>query len=159
MSNQQRIGLVAVAIVVAVAAFLIAKPSGDDDDRTSGRPSATAPRTDTAAEGSQATETAVPEARPAPPETARITLSGGTVEGGPRTIEATSGERVRIVVSSDASDELHLHGYDLTRTAAPGRPATFRFRARIEGEFEIESHTAEDAGKDPLVARLRVTPD
>ena len=43
-------------------------------------------------------------------------------------------------------------------TPAPGRPARFRFRADAEGAFEIESHVAQDAGRDPLVARLVVSP-
>jgi hypothetical protein len=62
------------------------------------------------------------------------------------------------VVTSDAPDEIHLHGYDITRTPAPGRPARFQFRAEAEGAFEIESHVAADAGLDPLVARLVVEP-
>jgi len=65
---------------------------------------------------------------------------------------------VRIVIAADAADELHLHGYDITREAMPGRPARFRFKANLEGVFEIESHIAEDAGKDPLVVRLVVEP-
>ena len=65
---------------------------------------------------------------------------------------------MRIVVAADAPDEIHLHGYDLTREAAPGAPARFNFTADLEGVFEIESHTAEDAGLDPLVARLLVNP-
>jgi hypothetical protein len=65
---------------------------------------------------------------------------------------------VRIVVRSDAADEIHLHGYDITRSAGPGQPAQFRFKADAEGAFEMESHVAEDAGRDPLVARLVVSP-
>jgi FtsP/CotA-like multicopper oxidase with cupredoxin domain len=163
VSRNQRIGLIAAAIVVAVVAFLIASPGGDDDEQTSTRPSATAPQTDTETPtGTQTvTETSkqtTPEARPAPPQVARISLSGGVAKGGPRTIKVRSGDTVRIAVSSDASDEIHIHGYDLTKTAAPGQPATFRFKASIEGDFEIESHTAEDAGKEPLIARLQVAP-
>ena len=54
---------------------------------------------------------------------------------------------MRIVVSADAEDDLHLHGYDIEKTAAPGKPARFDFDASIEGQFEMESHTAEDAGR------------
>jgi hypothetical protein len=73
-------------------------------------------------------------------------------------VEADKGDLVRLVVSSDRRDEIHLHGYDLTRTASRGRPARFRFRADVEGVFEIESHSAEDAGGEPLVGRLVVGP-
>ena len=50
----------------------------------------------------------------------------------------------------DAPDDIHLHGYDIEKKVAPGQPARFRFKANLEGEFEIESHVAEDAGRDPL---------
>jgi heme/copper-type cytochrome/quinol oxidase subunit 2 len=88
----------------------------------------------------------------------RLQMRGGSVVGGAQDIEVARGETVRIVVTSDAADEIHLHGYDITRNAAPGQPARFRFRADAEGAFEIESHVAEDAGRDPLVARLVVEP-
>ena len=40
----------------------------------------------------------------------------------------------------------------------PGKPARFDFEANLEGQFEMESHVAEDAGRDPLVANLVVEP-
>ena len=62
------------------------------------------------------------------------------------------------MVSADAPDDIHLHGYDIEKQVAPGQPARFRFRADVEGIFEIESHVAEDAGKDPLIGKLTVEP-
>ena len=112
----------------------------------------------------QATEEepeAAAEADPAPPpkpEVVRIRIAGGAPVGGIRRVTTTKGETVRMVVTADAPDEIHLHGYDITRNAGPGQPARFRFKADIEGIYEIESHVAEDAGKDPLVARLVVQP-
>jgi FtsP/CotA-like multicopper oxidase with cupredoxin domain len=161
MSRNQRISLVVAALAVAVVAFLIARPGGDDEPD---RSAATTPaQTETegqtgedSAEPQPTTETEAP-ARPKPKPT-RIQIEGGTVVGGAKTIEVSKGDTVRIVVSSDATDEIHLHGYDITRNAGPGQPARFRFKANAEGAFEIESHTAEDAGLDPLVARLAVAP-
>jgi FtsP/CotA-like multicopper oxidase with cupredoxin domain len=157
MSRSQRIGLVAGALIVAVVAFLVLRPGDDEED---GAGSAAAPaRTDTGnqrVEPEPTTETEAPA--PAQPAVTRIAIAGGSVQGGARTIEIERGETVRIVVTADAPDEIHLHGYDVTLSAAPGQPARFRFRADAEGEFEMESHVAEDAGKDPLVARLVVGP-
>ena len=48
--------------------------------------------------------------------------------------------------------------WDVEQDAAPGKPARFSFPATIEGVFEIESHEAEHAGKDALIARLVVEP-
>ena len=78
--------------------------------------------------------------------------------GGPKTITVEKGDRVRIVVSADAQDDIHLHGYDIEKKAGPGQPARFDFKASIEGQFEMESHVAEDAGREPPVANLVVEP-
>lgn len=157
MSRNGRIGLIVAAVVVAVAGFLIASPGADDDDQAS----RTAPseEADTAPPETGTTPTEAEPPQPPPgPEVTRIRLRGGEVVGGPPDITATSGDVVRIVVSSDAPDDIHLHGYDVEKQAAPGSPARFRVKADIEGSFEIESHVAEDAGREPLVARLNVEP-
>jgi FtsP/CotA-like multicopper oxidase with cupredoxin domain len=152
MSRNQRIGLIVAAVIVAVAGFVIASPGGDDDD-SGGQASQTAPEPRTEA------ETETEPAPPPEPEVTRLEIRGGEVVGGPPDITVTSGDVVRIVVASDAPDDIHLHGYDVEKQAAPGRPARFRVRADIEGSFEMESHVAEDAGRDPLVARLNVEPE
>jgi FtsP/CotA-like multicopper oxidase with cupredoxin domain len=164
MSRNQRIALVVAAVAVAVLAFVIAQPGDDEDD---GERAATTPaQTDTGGAtgatgdgGATAPEETQEEPPPPPePEVTRIQMRGGSVVGGAQDIEVARGDTVRIVVTSDAADEIHLHGYDITRNAAPGQPARFQFRADAEGAFEIESHVAEDAGRDPLVARLVVEP-
>jgi FtsP/CotA-like multicopper oxidase with cupredoxin domain len=149
MSRNQRIGLVALALVVAVAAFLIARP---DDGEESARTGGNASRTETANGRSSTTEPA------RGPHVERIALRGGVPRGGVRSISVKTGEAVRIVVTSDAPDEVHLHGYDITRNPGPGKPARFAFKAKLEGVFEIESHEAEHAGREPLIARLVVEP-
>jgi FtsP/CotA-like multicopper oxidase with cupredoxin domain len=160
MSRNQRLALVAAAVAVAVLAFVLAQPGDDEDD---GERAATTPaQTETesgSSGGTGPTETEAEEPPPPPePEVTRLRLRGGEVVGGAQDIEVESGDTVRIVVSSDAPDEIHLHGYDITKNPAPGRPVRFVFEADAEGAFEIESHVAADAGKDPLVARLVVQP-
>ena len=145
--------LVIAALAVAVVAFVIASPGSDDEG---GDQAAETTATQTQTEVETETETSPPE--PPAPSVTRIQIQGGEVVGGAPSIEVEQGEPVRIVVAADAPDEIHLHGYDLTREAAPGAPARFNFRADLGGVFEIESHTAEDAGLDPLVARLLVNP-
>ena len=158
MSRNQRIALVVGAVVVAVVAFLIARPGGDDDDGGSEQAAQTAPaKTDPGTTGDRS-ETETEPAPPPKPNITRIRLRGGTVVGGVKRVQATTGDTVRILVTSDAPDELHLHGYDIYENAAPGRPARFLFRADIEGVFELESHVAEDAGRDPLIGRVVVEP-
>jgi len=150
MSSAAKAGLLIGAIAIAVVAFLVARPADDDGDRRAAQITPSEPQ-------DQGSDQAEPSAPP-PPATTRIRIRDGAVVGGAPDIKVDKGETVRIVISADAADELHLHGYDITREAEADRPARFRFEADLEGAFEIESHTAEDAGKDPLVARLLVGP-
>jgi FtsP/CotA-like multicopper oxidase with cupredoxin domain len=145
VTRNTRIGLLAAAVVVAVVAFVIAQSGGDDNDTP--QPAATGG-------GSQTTESS----QPAEPEVFRISVKGGVLDGDPQTFSVKKNDTVRIVVSSDAPDQIHLHGYDIEKEAAPGKPASFNFKADVEGSFIIESHAAEDAGNEPLLARLHVEP-
>ncbi len=115
-------------------------------------------RPDTCPGDSGGPMTATDGVTPSTPAEERIEIRGGEVVGGPKTIKVTKGDRVRIVVSTNQEDDLHLHGYDIEKTAKPGQPARFKFKANAEGEFELESHTAEHAGLEPLVATLIVEP-
>jgi plastocyanin len=155
MSRNQRIGLIVAALLVAVIAFVIASPGADDDGDRAAQTTAT---TETSGSSGTGTETATEPPPPPRPEVTRIQIRGGEVVGGPAEIQAKNGDTVAIVVSADAPDDIHLHGYDIEKKAAPGQPARFRFKANLEGEFEIESHVAEDAGRNPLLATLIVEP-
>jgi hypothetical protein len=47
---------------------------------------------------------------------------------------------VRLVVTSDVADEIHVHGYELEKALTPGDPATLEFMADQSGLFEVELH-------------------
>lgn len=68
-----------------------------------------------------------------------------TVEGGQlvsaRRAEVELGDNVRLVIESDAADELHVHGYDLTADVVVGQETEFSFVADIPGIFEVEFET------------------
>jgi len=153
MSKGGRWGLVALAVVVVVAAFLIARP-GDDDDDGGGNQAASTSTTETSP---IATAPSAPKPPPDGPSATVIELTGHAV-GEVSDITVEKGDPVRLVVRSDEPDDIHIHGYDIEKPVAPGRPARFQFDATIEGVFEIESHEAEHAGKDALIARLVVEP-
>jgi len=159
MSRNQRIGLlVAAAVVVIVAIGVAVASGGNDDDGSAGTTAQTATQT-TAETSTTGTSTEEPhETAPAEPAVHRIEIKGGQAVGGAQDIEVGKGDDVTIVVSADAEDGIHLHGYDIEKPVEPGNPATFKFTADIEGIFEIESHVAEDAGRDPLIGKLTVEP-
>src|SRR5687767_8392438 len=113
MSRNQRIALVVAALVVAVVAFVIARPGGDDDDGQERAAQTTPAETRAETAGERALTEAEAEPAPPRPKVTRIRLRGGTVVGGPKRVQATKGDTVRIVVSANAPDQIHLHGYDL----------------------------------------------
>jgi FtsP/CotA-like multicopper oxidase with cupredoxin domain len=140
MSQRKRGALVAAFVVAAAVAFVIAKPGGGDDEAAGPAPG---PAGET-----ERRETETTRATPETPRFERI-----AVEGQARTIRVDKGETVRIAVSSKTPDEIHLHGYDITKQVAPGRPARFVFKARFEGVFEMEAHEVGDKRIASLVVR------
>ena len=70
--------------------------------------------------------------------------------GGVAKLKVKKGDRIRFTVESDSKQEVHLHGYDVAKDAAPGAPATFDVKATIEGVFEAEL-------EDPGVQILKLT--
>jgi hypothetical protein len=154
MSRNQRIGLLAAAAAVVVGAVVIAVASGGDDGG-----SQAAQTTTTTGTATTGTAEEPHEALTQNQDFERIRIKGGKPVGGVADIKVTKGEHVRIVVSSGAHDDIHLHGYDIEKPVEPGQPAQFNFTANIEGIFEIESHVAEDAGREPLMGKLTVEPD
>ena len=52
------------------------------------------------------------------------------------------GDHVKITITSNASDEAHLHGIDKEVELEPGKPATIEFDADEQGAYELELHHA-----------------
>lgn len=153
MSNRARAGVIALAVIVVVIAFVALKPG--DSSKKQDNPST--PATGTA--GTDANKDPVATAPSAPPPPLEVRIKGGSPVGGVKSLKIKKGDLVRLQVLTDETrDTLHLHGYDIEKDAAAGKPANFRFKADIEGIFELESHTAEDAGRNPLMAKLVVEP-
>jgi len=153
MSNRGRAGLVVLAVAIVAVAFIALRPS-DSSDKADDPAETTAVKT---TGGGEEQPTATAESAPPPPQ--EITLRDGVPQGGVKRIVVQKGDEVRIQVrTNEAGDDIHLHGYDIEKRASAEAPANFRFKADIEGVFEIESHTAEDAGLEPLVGRLVVEP-
>ena len=72
------------------------------------------------------------------PTVVRVVVVNGAPEGGIVRRSVDKGDRVVIVVKSDVADEVHLHGYDISRDVAAGGTVRIAFPATIPGRFEIE---------------------
>lgn len=157
MSPSQRTVFAILAAVIAVVAVILLAGSGggDDDERA-----ATAPTTATQTTPEpvrtatvQTTPTPAPTPTPTPEPAPAIDYAGGEVEGGVAQLDFDQGEQVRFSVTSDVADEVHVHGYDLTKDVTAGGTVRFAFPASIEGVFEVE---LESLGQQ--LAELRVNP-
>ena len=69
-------------------------------------------------------------------------VTGDQVDTASRRLRVSRGEKVRIQVESDHAEEVHLHGYDLKKDVAPGKPAVIEFTADAPGVFEVELEEA-----------------
>ena len=84
--------------------------------------------------------------------TVNITVANGKVNPSGATIKVKAGQTVLVTATSDAEEELHIHGYDKELELTPGKPALVKFTANMKGTFEVETHKS---GK--LVAKLVVS--
>jgi hypothetical protein len=67
-----------------------------------------------------------------------LTVTEGTVSGATGRVPVPLGSTVRVQVTADVADEVHVHGYDLMTDTVPGQPVTIEFKADIPGVFEVE---------------------
>ena len=139
MDKRQRITLLGIAAAIAAVAIVIALVAGGGDDEGSDT-TATTQATETQQEQQPTTTEA--EAEPPEPEPTQIRVKGGEAVGGAADIDVSKDDTVEIEVRADAADEAHLHGYDITKEVGPGETARFRFKADIEGVFELELHNS-----------------
>ena len=82
-----------------------------------------------------------------------IRVKGGQPVGGVQDITVRQGGVIRLTVTADAPEEVHMHGYDVAEDVGPGAPARFTVPATINGIFEVElEHSAVQ------IAKLTVNP-
>ena len=123
------------AVLVAVLALAGCGGSADATDGTDTTP----PLTETTQPATTATTETTLAPTPAPKrQTIRIRVIGGRPQGGIARPKVKKGENVLLVVRSDTADEVHLHGYDISREVAVGSTVRIAFVARIPGRFEVE---------------------
>ena len=143
VTRGQRLTFLGIAVVIAaVAVILLAGGEDETGNRANSAKTPTPTATATAAEGGE-TQTPTPTPKPPP------LLQAGKV----RKLTFDQGETVRLRVRSDTAEEVHIHGYDITKELEPDKTATVSFKATITGIFEIELE-----GSATQIAELRVEP-
>jgi hypothetical protein len=138
-----RWAILAASVVILVILFVVLRP---EDDNSNGV-GPTTPSSPTAFPSETDSPSAAPERT-----LIEITYRDGAVEG-PTTYTVTQGDRVRLLVHADVSDEVHFHGYDLMADVTPDEPAVIDFVADAAGVYEVE---LEDRA-EPLI-ELEIVP-
>lgn len=138
-----RLKTIAAVAVLALSAGLVLAACGSDDDSSAG-----------GGYGGDRTQTqAGAEETPPKPAVETIVVRDGAPVDGVAELEYDAGEEVRFRVRSNTADEVHVHGYDVTKEVPAGRPVTVTFPAELEGIYEAELH-----GSGEQIAEIRVNP-
>ena len=71
-------------------------------------------------------------------QTLSLTVAGGRVTGDTGRVKVALGTRLRITVTSDVADEIHVHLYDLTQEISANEAGSIEFVADKPGVVEVE---------------------
>lgn len=139
----------AVARACALLALLaiLATACGSDD-----KDAATTTTTTTTASEGPSTSAATTSTTADDIQTVELTFANGSVAGGAHTLSVGLGKTVRLKVTSDVAEEVHVHTYDIKADVAAGQTATLEVHATIPGRHEVEM---EKAGKTLLILEVK----
>ena len=153
MTKRQRIVLLAIAAVVLVAGIAIAGSGGDEEPESTAGTTTAVPEEANPAGGATEPQTQTQEAPP-PPRVETIRMKGRAPVGDARTLRYERGDTIRLRFTSDVAEEIHVHGFDeYVDVPAGGTPKTARFKADLEGIFEVEAHSSGE-----ILAKLEIRP-
>lgn len=73
-------------------------------------------------------------------DTIRVAVKDGRVTPATHREPVAKGDTVKLVVTTDTADEVHVHGVDIEKETTPGKPVTITFVAKDAGIYEVETH-------------------
>lgn len=135
--NQKAIAIIAAGILILGGLFVWMTPGPESELRT-------ASVVPGASQGNSTTPVEI---------VAEFIVRDGTRFSGPSLIQAFQGQHLRLRVTADSKDEMHLHGYDLSAPLEPGEVTELHLPLTLSGRFELELHHAQGA-----IAVLEVQP-
>ena len=141
----------------AALAVLLAVPlgaCGDDDGPDAAQASSTTTTTAVGPTPPGPTSDAVVRTTDAGPgvHVIDVVFADGKVPGGVRTETVALGGAVRLRVTSDVADRVHVHTYDVYADLAPGQPAELTLEAIVPGRHEVE---LEERGRPLMTLEVR----
>jgi predicted small secreted protein len=142
MREAKKLMLLAALVLVAAATLTAC---GSSDDTTTATGSDKTAAEEKAPAGGEPTASA--------DDVPTIVVREGEPVGGVQKLEFDAGEQVRFRVSSDAAEEIHVHGYDIAKDVPAGGTVEFAFPAELEGIYEAELE-----GLGVQIAELQINP-
>ena len=141
-SNISKI-LVAIGSVIAIVALFVVF---SDEDRSGSNESAVTETPPASSSGGDDDAAGDPEKKqkneggPADEkqQVPVIVVKGGQPAGGVQELEFAKSDEIRFRVESDVDDEVHVHGYDVSKPVKAGQTAELAFPAEIDGVYEVE---------------------
>ena len=133
-----------VLTAALTGALLTGCAAGEDDDPTVAVPPA--PSSSAAApEPSAAATSPTPSAR-----VVGVGFAGGQLTGETGRVETSLGESIVLRITSDVTEEIHVHGYDVYADVPAGSTVDIPLTTTLAGQYEVELH---EAGRPILVLR------
>jgi hypothetical protein len=126
-------------VVAAVFLGLVGAGCGSQPEENQAAP-ATATAAATTAAATAAATTPTPDASTPDAKTIIVRVAGGKVTPRSGRVSVARGERVRLIVTSDVADEVHVHSYDAELRLTAGEPGRLEFIADKSGLFDVETH-------------------
>lgn len=135
---RRRLTIIAFAIAVLAAGLALASCGGDGNEAATTTETEATTEAQTTAQQTTTSQETETTAEAEQPVRVSVVIVGGVPKGGIVREKVSKGDRVVLVVKSDVADELHLHGYDISRDLDAGGTARIAFLAEIPGRFEVE---------------------
>jgi hypothetical protein len=134
--------LAPVLVLLALGATACNDKGGDGSTVETTSPPVTTPAT-TPSSSAPGTPSAASTCPSHPPLPAGATFVTATVAGGKVTTDhavwnVRRGALVRIAVTADVKDEVHVHTYDRHEDTVPGCPTAIDLQAGVPGTVEVE---------------------
>lgn len=82
-----------------------------------------------------------------------VLVRNGQPMGGVLKIDVKEGDRIEFKVDSDLSEEIHVHGFDVSKDVDAGQTVKLAFDADFTGIFETELE-----GTAVPIAEIQVNP-
>ncbi len=131
--------------LLTAAALLLAAGCASSSGDTAGTSATASTPASSAPSSADSSSAPAPSASPSDEEVVTITVSvrDGKVTPKPSRVEVPLGSQVRLQVTSDVDDTLHVHGFEVEEDLEAGRTTTIELQPDQPGLYEVETHETE----------------